>query len=55
MRRDISASPGCHGAVRGVTLVFVLSRGNLVAMMAVHYVIDLAIAFMVALLPSLRG
>jgi membrane protease YdiL (CAAX protease family) len=42
-------------AVGGVTLVFVLWRRNLVAMIAAHYVIDLATAFMVTLLPILRA
>lgn len=42
-------------AVGGVTLVFVLWCRNLIAMMGAHYVIDLATAFMVTLLPILRG
>lgn len=40
-------------AVGGVTVVFVLWRRNLVAMMAAHYMIDLATAFTVTLLPFL--
>lgn len=42
-------------AVGGVTLVFVVWRRNLVAMIGAHYMIDLATAFMVTLLPFLRS
>jgi membrane protease YdiL (CAAX protease family) len=42
-------------AVGGVTVVFVLWRRNLPAMIGAHYIIDLATAFTVAVLPFLGG
>jgi membrane protease YdiL (CAAX protease family) len=41
-------------AVGGVTVVYVLWRRNLVAMIAAHYIIDFGTAFVVALLPLLH-
>jgi hypothetical protein len=39
----------------GMTLVFVLGRRRLVAMISVHYLFDLATSLLVGILPLLRG
>lgn len=50
----VSRVLAAFAATGGMTLVFVLWRRRLVAMMGVHYIFDLATGFMVGVLPLLN-